>query len=146
MTDDEVSNVGDPVGRMNDKAPMSKVPVPFHKLENCADSVIRGRRSAPALLIHLDGVGFVKFAIRHFAGLPFNSNERQHAGIDRIAGHRCPRRICCFTTANVTCAIERSISRDFGYDVVVRVCLQFFARSAGLCPVIPPELRGRFVD
>ena len=50
---------------MNDKAPMSKVPLPYHTLENCIDSVIQGCRSAPAILIHIRVVGSSTFGIRH---------------------------------------------------------------------------------
>ena len=52
---------------MNDEAPMSKVPLPFHTLENCTDSVIHGCRSAPATLIHVLVVGCSAFGIRHSA-------------------------------------------------------------------------------
>ena len=35
-------------------------------------------------------------------------------------------------------------ARDAAYDAVARVRHRFFARPAGLCPVVPPELRARF--
>jgi len=34
---------------------------------------------------------------------------------------------------------------DFGYDRVAGVRKRLFAPPAGVCPVLPPELRGRFL-
>jgi predicted DCC family thiol-disulfide oxidoreductase YuxK len=35
--------------------------------------------------------------------------------------------------------------RNLGYDLVARVRSQLFARPVDVCPVVPPELRGRFL-
>ena len=34
---------------------------------------------------------------------------------------------------------------DLGYDLVARIRHRFFARPAQACPILPPELRGRFL-
>ncbi len=35
--------------------------------------------------------------------------------------------------------------RDFGYDCVARVRHRCFRKPEGVCPIVPPELRGRFL-
>lgn len=34
---------------------------------------------------------------------------------------------------------------DAGYDAIARVRLRLFAKPEGSCPMLPPELRGRFL-
>jgi predicted DCC family thiol-disulfide oxidoreductase YuxK len=38
------------------------------------------------------------------------------------------------------------VLRDFGYGLVARVRKQIFAKPEGVCPLIPAELRTRFLD
>lgn len=35
--------------------------------------------------------------------------------------------------------------RDFGYDLVAKVRHRLFRKPAGACPIVPAELRGRFL-
>lgn len=36
--------------------------------------------------------------------------------------------------------------RDLGYDFIARVRFAVFGRKSELCPLVPPELRGRFLE
>jgi predicted DCC family thiol-disulfide oxidoreductase YuxK len=47
--------------------------------------------------------------------------------------------------ASITRLIPKPI-RDFFYDAVARVRYRIFGRSDKMCPVLPPELRGRFLS
>ncbi len=47
--------------------------------------------------------------------------------------------------AAVLRVIPRPI-RDFGYDRVAAIRRRVFAAPSGVCPVVPPHLRGRFLD
>lgn len=40
-------------------------------------------------------------------------------------------------------AVPRPV-RDTGYDLFARVRHRFAARPAGTCPILPPDMRGRF--
>jgi predicted DCC family thiol-disulfide oxidoreductase YuxK len=46
--------------------------------------------------------------------------------------------------ARIAGALPRRLT-DFGYDLVARMRSRLFARPTGVCPVLPPELRDRFL-
>jgi predicted DCC family thiol-disulfide oxidoreductase YuxK len=58
--------------------------------------------------------------------------------LERIGG---PWRL----TGRLLTLVPRRI-RDLGYDGVARVRHRLFRRPTDVCPVTPPELRGRFED
>jgi predicted DCC family thiol-disulfide oxidoreductase YuxK len=47
------------------------------------------------------------------------------------------------TAAGILGAIPRVV-RDAGYDLIARIRYRVFGRREDLCPLVPPELRGRF--
>ncbi len=42
-------------------------------------------------------------------------------------------------------ALPRALT-DYGYDLVARTRARLFRRPAGVCPILPPELRSRFLS